>query len=91
MRLDLFLKASRLFSGRTLAQKFCDAGRVSVNGNPAKSAHTVKLGDEILIRRNNVLTMIRVDDVPTSRQLSRKDASTLYQLLSEKSLDSADL
>ena len=45
MRLDLFLKASRLSPGRTLAQKLCDAGLVSINHQPAKSAHAVKSGD----------------------------------------------
>ena len=47
MRLDLFLKASRLSGRRTLAQKLCDADRVSINGNVAKSSHVVKVGDEI--------------------------------------------
>ena len=50
MRLDLFLKASRLCSRRTVAQRICEAGRVSINGSPAKSSHVVKLGDEIVIR-----------------------------------------
>ena len=91
MRLDLFLKASRLCSRRTLAQKLCDAGRVSINGNSAKSSHAVKAGDEILIRRHNTLTTVRVLSVPTARQTSRKEASTLYEVLSEESLDEGEL
>ena len=87
MRLDLFLKASRLCSGRTLAQKLCEAGRVSINGSSAKSSHTVKPGDEILIRRHNTLKSIRVVSVPAVRQISRKDSSTLYEVLSEESLE----
>jgi ribosomal 50S subunit-recycling heat shock protein len=87
MRLDLFLKASRLSGGRTLAQKLCDAGRVSLNGNTAKSSHAVKVGDEICIRRHATLTTVRVLSVPTARQTSRKDANRLYELLSEESLD----
>ncbi|HCX29994.1 MAG TPA: hypothetical protein DHU55_09545, partial [Blastocatellia bacterium] len=79
MRLDVFLKASRLCSGRSLAQKFCEAGRVSINGSTAKSSHAVKPGDEILVRRRNTLTKVRVLSVPTLRQVSRKDAGTLYE------------
>jgi ribosomal 50S subunit-recycling heat shock protein len=91
MRLDLFLKASRLSGRRTLAQKLCDAGRVSINGSTAKSSHAVKVGDEICIRRHNTLTTVRVLSVPTARQTSRKEASTLYEILSEESLDDAEL
>ena len=91
MRLDLFLKASGLSGRRSLAQKLCNAGRVSINGNSAKSSHAVKAGDEILIRRQRTLTTVRVLSVPTTRQTSRKDASTLYEVLSEESLDDDEL
>lgn len=91
MRLDLFLKASRLSGRRTLAQKLCDAGRVSVNGSTAKSSHAVKVGDEICIRRHHVLTTVRVLSVPTTRQTSRKEAGSLYEVLREESLDDAEL
>ena len=91
MRLDVFLKASRLCSGRTLAQKLCDADRVSINGSTAKSSHAVKAGDEILIRRQHKLTTVRVLSVPTARQTSRKEAGTLYEVLSEESLDEDEL
>ncbi len=91
MRLDLFLKASRLSGRRTLAQKLCDAGRVSVNGGTAKSSHTVKVGDEICIRRHQVLTTVRVLSIPTTRQTSRKEAGSLYEVLREESLDDGEL
>ncbi|MEP6568731.1 MAG: RNA-binding S4 domain-containing protein [Acidobacteriota bacterium] len=87
MRLDLFLKASRLSARRTLAQKLCDAGRVSINGNSAKSSHVVKVNDQICIRRHTTLTTVRVLSVPDVRQTSRKDASTLYELVREESLE----
>ena len=87
MRLDLFLKASRLCSRRTVAQKICEAGRVSLNGNSAKSSHAVKLGDELIVRRGDKLTSIRVLSLPTTRQTSRNDARTLYEVLSEESVD----
>ena len=91
MRLDLFLKASRLSGRRTLAQKICDAGRVSVNGSTAKSSHAIKAGDEISIRRHHVLTTVRVRSVPTTRQTSRKEAGSLYEVLREESLDDGKL
>ena len=87
MRLDLFLKASRLSGRRALAQKICDAHRVSINGKPAKSAHTVKTGDEILIRRHNKLTTVRVLSVPSARQTSRKDAGSLFEVISEETVE----
>jgi len=87
MRLDLFLKASRLCSRRTVAQKFCDAARVSVNGHTAKSSHAIKVRDEIAIRRQNRLTTVRVLTVPTARQTSRADATALYELLNDEPLD----
>lgn len=88
MRLDVFLKASRLCSRRTLAQKFCDAGRVSINGNSAKSSHAVKVGDEIIIRRHEKLTTLRVLAIPTAWQTSRKEAGALYEVVSEEAAPS---
>ncbi len=86
MRLDLFLKASRLCSRRTVAQKICEAGRVSINGTSAKSSHAVKSGDEIVIRSRDKLSSFRVLAIPSTRQTSRIDARTLYETLSEVSL-----
>jgi ribosomal 50S subunit-recycling heat shock protein len=91
MRLDLFLKASRLSGRRTLAQRLCDAGRVSINGSTAKSSHAVKVGDEISVRRHNKLTTVRVLAVPTTRQTSRNEANSMYEVLREESLDDAEL
>jgi ribosomal 50S subunit-recycling heat shock protein len=87
MRLDLFLKASRLCSRRTVAQTICEAGRVSVNGNIAKSSHAVKAGDEITLTGPDKITRVRVLSIPTSRQTSRKEATLLYEVLSEEMLE----
>jgi ribosomal 50S subunit-recycling heat shock protein len=86
MRLDLFLKVSRLCQRRTVAQKLCEAGLVLINANPAKSAHTVKPGDEITIRRRDRIAKVRVLSLPATRQTSRKDATAFFELLSEESL-----
>ena len=87
MRLDLFLKASRLCPRRTVAQKICDAGRVSINGKPAKSAHVVRSGDEISLQTRDKQIVVRVTAVPGERQTSRKDAKDLYETLSETRLE----
>ena len=87
MRLDLFLKASRLCSRRTIAQTICEAGRVSVNGNVAKSSHAVKVGDEIILTGRDKITTVRVLSIPTTRQTSRKEATLLYEPLSEELLE----
>ena len=87
MRLDLFLKASRLCPRRTVAQKICDAGRVSINGKPAKSAHLVRTGDEISLQTRDKITVVRVTAVPEERQTSRRDAKSLYETVSETRLE----
>jgi ribosomal 50S subunit-recycling heat shock protein len=87
MRLDLFLKASRLCSRRTIAQTICEAGQVSVNGNIAKSSHAVKLGDEITLAGRGKITRVRVLSTPSTRQTSRKEATLLYEILSEELLE----
>lgn len=89
MRLDLFLKASRLCPRRTVAQKICEAGRVSINGKPAKSGHVVRTGDEISLQTRDKLTLVRVTAVPEERQTSRRDAKSLYETLSETHLEDA--
>ncbi|HKZ80626.1 MAG TPA: S4 domain-containing protein [Pyrinomonadaceae bacterium] len=81
MRLDLFLKASRLCPRRTVAQKLCDARLVFVNGTLAKSSHSVKAGDEVTIRRHDRITTVRVRSIPLTRQTSRKEAEDLYEVL----------
>jgi ribosomal 50S subunit-recycling heat shock protein len=91
MRLDLFLKNSRLCSRRTLAQKLCDAGRVTLNGKSAKSSHAVQAGDEIAIRSHQQLTLVRVLAVPAARQTSRKEAGKLYEVISEERLNENEL
>ena len=87
MRLDLFLKASRLILRRSLAQQFCEAGLVKINGLSAKSSREVKLNDEIEIKRSNRLTKIKVLEVPTQKQFSRQSAADLYEIISEEFLE----
>lgn len=87
LRLDLFLKLSRLCPRRTVAQKLCDAGLVLLNGRPAKSAHAVKTGDEIMISRHDRETVLRVLSVPATNNVARRDAGHLIEVMSEKVLE----
>jgi len=88
MRLDLFLKLSRLCPRRALAQELCDAGFVLLNGRPAKSAHSIKAGDEITIRRRDRELTARVLIAPASGNVSRRDASQLIEVVGERLLES---
>jgi ribosomal 50S subunit-recycling heat shock protein len=83
MRLDLFLKASRLCQRRTVAQELCEAGAVMVNGVPAKSSRTLHPGDQISLRRRDHLLLVRVLALPSTRQTSRREAPDLYEIVSD--------
>lgn len=81
MRLDLFLKQSRLVPRRTVAQEMCDAGAVTVNGAPGKSGKSVSEGDTLVLRQRGKQTTVRIAQIPT-RPPSKADASSLYEILS---------
>ncbi len=87
MRLDQFLKASRLVLRRTVAQELCEAGAVSVNGVTARSSRAVHVSDEITLRRTNRQLGVRVLAVPDVRQPSRREAPMLYEVISETKSD----
>jgi len=91
MRLDIFLKTSRLCPRRAVAQQLCDAGFVLLNGRPVKSAHVVKMGDEIVLRRRDRETTARVVNVPASSNVSRRDAKQLVEIVGERDLEPWDL
>lgn len=79
MRLDKFLKVSRLIKRRTIANEACDAGRVLVNGKTAKASAAVKEGDEIEIRFGTKAVKVQVLDV---LETTRKDeAKELYRYI----------
>lgn len=79
MRLDKYLKVSRLIKRRTLANDVVDAGRVIVNGKPAKASYAVKVGDEIEITFGNNPVKVRVlsVDEPRGKDVARE----LYEVL----------
>ena len=74
MRLDKFLKVSRLIKRRTVANEACDAGRVMVNGKPAKASVNVKIGDIIEIAVGTKTVKVRVLDImDTTKKEQAKD------------------
>ena len=91
MRLDLFLKASRLCPRRSVAQNLCETGAVAVNGTQAKPARAVHVGDEINLRRRNRLLTVRVIALPATRQTSRSESSTLYEITGDTPLENESI
>lgn len=87
MRLDLFLKTSRLIPRRSLAQEFCDAGLIKVNNTVAKSSKEVKADDEIEIRRHNRVTRLKILEIPAQKQVSKNAAANLFEVLSEETVN----
>lgn len=82
MRLDKFLKVSRLVKRRTIANSISDLGRVFVNGNIAKPAKQLKVGDIISIEYANKTINVRVLIIPTGN-IPVQMAQTLYEEISE--------
>ena len=77
MRLDKFLKVSRIIKRRTVANEACDAERITVNGRPAKASYDVKAGDKLSIRFGaNTLNVevLRVED-----NVRKEDAAGMYR------------
>lgn len=79
MRLDKFLKVSRLIKRRTVANEACDAGRVSVNGNVAKASVNVKVGDVIEIQFGNKSVKVEVLDIQDTTK--KEEAKELFKYL----------
>lgn len=79
MRLDKFLKVSRLIKRRTVANEACDAGRVTINGKPAKASANVKAGDVIEIGFGSKSVKVEVLDVAETTK--KEEAKELYKYL----------
>jgi len=80
MRLDKFLKISRLIKRRTVANEACDAGRVLVNEKPAKASQKVKIGDILEIRFGSKSVKVEILDVQET--VKKEDADKLFRYLS---------
>ncbi|MGN1402886.1 MAG: RNA-binding S4 domain-containing protein [Ruminococcus sp.] len=79
MRLDKYLKISRLIKRRTVANEACDAGKVLVNDKIARASYDVKVGDVIEIQMGQKALKVRVEQV--SDVVRKEDAAALYSVL----------
>lgn len=79
MRLDKYLKVSRLIKRRTVANEACDAGRVTINGKAAKASQEVKIGDTIEIQFGQKAVKVKVTQI---KETTRKDdAADMFEYL----------
>lgn len=81
MRIDKFLKISRIIKRRTVANDACDNAHVSVNGRPAKASYDVKEGDVIEITFGERTLKVRVKDV--KNVVAKADAASLYEVIED--------
>ena len=81
MRLDKYLKVTRLIKRRTVANEACDAGRVSVNGKPARASYEVRPGDRISLRFG--ARTVTVEVLSVQETVRQSEAGTLYREVAE--------
>lgn len=79
MRLDKYLKVSRLIKRRTVANEACDAGRVLINGKPAKASTNVKVGDILTIQFGNKDVKVEILDVQET--VKKDEAKELFKYI----------
>ena len=82
MRLDKFLKVSRLIKRRTVAKDVSEQGRVLINGREAKPSAAVKVGDELTVQFGQKLVTVKVERLAESTK--KDEASSLYTLVKEE-------
>jgi ribosomal 50S subunit-recycling heat shock protein len=88
MRLDKYLKVSRLIKRRTLAKEVCDQGRISINDLTAKASSEVKEGDTLQIRFGQKNVVVRIDRIAEAAR--KEESSEMYTLLSEAYHEKSD-
>ena len=79
MRLDKYLKVSRLIKRRTVANEVCDAGRVTVNGKVARASYDVKVGDKIEIQMGE--NFLRAEVLIVTEHATKNDAGLMYRIM----------
>lgn len=82
MRLDKYLKVSRIIKRRTVANEACDAGRVLVNGKPARASYDVKQGDVMELQLGS--RCIRAQVVSVNEYARKENAEEMYKILSDE-------
>ncbi len=81
MRIDKFLKVSRILKRRTVAREACDGGKVSVNGRDAKPAHQIKEGDVVEITYRN--GTLKFEILAVKETVKKDEADKLYRIITE--------
>ncbi len=81
MRLDKYLKISRIIKRRTVANDACDTERIAVNGRVTKASYQVKVGDVIEVSFGGRTLRVRVKDV--REQVGKNEADTLYEVIDD--------
>jgi ribosomal 50S subunit-recycling heat shock protein len=84
MRLDKFLKVSRLIKRRTLAKEVCDQGRIQINGRPSKASSEVKAGDLLTITFGTKVVEAKVNAI--AEHVNKNQAAELYTVVSENKI-----
>lgn len=79
MRLDKYLKISRIIKRRTVANEACDAGRVLVNGKPARASYEVKVGD--LLELNFGARVVKAEVLQVNEYAKKEEAGLMYRLV----------
>lgn len=85
MRLDKFLKVSRLIKRRTLAKEIADQGRIAINGTPGKASSNVKIGDELVIRFGQKLVTVVIEELKETTR--KEEATNLYRVVKEEKIN----
>lgn len=85
MRLDKFLKVSRIIKRRTLAKEVADQGRILINGIAAKASSNVKIGDELTIRFGQKIVTVKIEDLQETTK--KEDANKLYSVVKEEKVE----
>ncbi len=80
MRLDKYLKVSRLIKRRTVANEACDAGRVMANGKPARASYDVKVGDILEISLGS--NVVKAEVLAVTEHATKENAGLMYRMLS---------
>ena len=85
MRVDKFLKVSRLIRRRTLAKQVADQGRVNVNGLVVKASTVIKVGDEVAIRFGQKVVTVKVEMIKNTTK--KEESTSMYTVLTEEVIE----
>ena len=88
MRLDKYLKVSRLIKRRTLAKEVADQGRITINEKVAKASSAVKIGDVLAIRFGQKIVTARVEELRDT--VKKEDATKMFTILKEERLEKVE-